>query len=123
MDLGDVLRLLCKEYENFINADKKEIPIKVKFVNEKKPDGYWLSQMHMGTSKTANIDRNSLAWHTEIWVNNKCIYRQNVLPSDQTEEGWNKAKFICQQKVLTAVFTYGLAAAREILKNTKHEMN
>lgn len=107
---------LCKEYEKVANC-------RVKFVNEKKVRDYWMPKMHIGTTKTISNEAETISWYSEIWINNECVFRENLTPINNTYEEWAKVKQICMQKLLTSIFCYGIAGAREILKQRQEIHN
>lgn len=115
--MENLIKNLCREYELTINQDRgKDGFMQVKFINEKKPDGYW-SKHQINGSKPKILE--TMAWHSEIWVNNLCVFRMSLIPINESEQEWDKVKKICQQRLFTDVFTYGMAAARQLLKGVK----
>lgn len=76
-----------------------------KFFSGLKPARYWLPEIAFST-KHALEQREDLAWFCEIFVNNRCIYREIVPPHDkQTEKELEQTVL---DKLVENVFLHGI---------------
>lgn len=114
MKKKDLLIGLCENLEEEMN-DRELHPFhKVRFESSLKPNGYYLPEIHLGTSKSMPV-KELLSWFVEIWVDGTCIFRQSQIPHESDHLESIEAHLI--DRVLRDVFTYGIMSSKKFIED------
>ena len=124
MDIKDVILIFCAKLEEnlnlqgSLNSKTGQNTHKVKLICEMKPAGYFLPQIHPGTSKTALLhDNEPEAFFVELWLDNRCLFRQFNIP--ENVEITHVVEFYLLTELLNTVFEYGVTAMDNSLLKQK----
>ncbi len=108
---------LCSNLEKEINERKETAnKITVEFFSGLKPDGYYLPEMHTGTSKSITSER-SMAWFVEISVDGKVIFRESHVP--YKDEKLKIVEEFLVARVLRNVFTFGVMSSKKYIDENR----
>lgn len=107
----ELLISLCQglQERSKLRSDNKT-PYTVEFFSGLKPKGYWLPQMHMGTTATVT-DIVDQEWYVEIFVNKKCIFRECGIPSKS--EDLRDVEESLVNRVIFNIFAHGVMTAKK----------
>ena len=118
MSIKDVILLLCINTEEYLNDKADQNIHKVKLICEMKPSGYFLPQIHPGTSKTVHLqDREQEALFVELWLDERCLFRQSNIP--ENVEVTHFVEFYLLTELLNTVFRFGVIAMDSSLLKQK----
>ena len=118
MSIKDVILLLCANLEENLNDRDGENIHKVKLVCGMKPSGYFLPQIHPGTSKTVHLqDQEQEALFVELWLDERCLFRQSNIP--ENVEVTHFVEFYLLTELLNTVFRFGVIAMDSSLLKQK----
>lgn len=113
MERKELLIELCERLEIELNRLKEDKPNSVVFFSGLKPSNYWLSNIHIGTTKT--IDKNIIiAWFVEIFIDEECIFRESYIPKDN--EDHKIVEGMCISRLFESIFFHGVTNAKNNLQ-------
>ena len=111
MSIKDVILLLCANLEENLNDRDGENIHKVELVCEIKPSGYFLPQIHLGTSKTALLhNKEQEALFVELWLDNRCLFRNSNIPYKSDTEFLHMIEYHLLTDLLNTIFRFGVTA-------------
>lgn len=111
MSIKDVILTLCANLEQNLNDRDGQDIHKVKLICEMKPAGYFLPQIHPGTSNTTAlqyVDKDAL--FVELWVDNKCLFRDSSIPQNNSIEVIHMLEYYLLNKLLSTIFRFGISS-------------
>lgn len=111
MNIKDVILTLCANLEENLNDRTGKNIHKVKLVCEMKPSGYFLPQIHLGTSKTALLhDKEQEALFVELWLDNRCLFRNSNIPYKSDTEFLHMIEYHLLTDLLNTIFRFGVSS-------------
>lgn len=105
METKDLLLKLCRDLEIRINQSGTLKRHKIVLESGVKPPGYFLPQMHIGTTKTLP-NETEFVFYVEIWFDDKCIFRLNHYIEDSMD--YSEVENLLMGKMLEEVFASGI---------------
>lgn len=113
MEKKIILQELCDNLEKELNI-KEETAIRrtVNLFSGFKPSGYYLPQIHIGTTKTVD-SRFEMAWFVEISIDGKVIFRESYIPKES--ECLNIVECFMINRILRNIFTYGVMSSKKFI--------
>ena len=126
MDIKDVILIFCAKLEEnlnlqgSLNSKTGQNTHKVKLICEMKPAGYFLPQIHPGTSKTALLhNKEQEALFVELWINNRCLFRNSTIPYKTDTESLHMIEYHLLTNLLNTIFRFGVTAMDNVLLKQK----
>lgn len=111
MSIKDVILSLCTNLEENLNDKAGQNIHKVKLICEMKPSGYFLPQIHPGTSKTVHLqDQEQEALFVELWLDERCLFRQSNIPYKSDTEFLHMIEYHLLTDLLNTIFRFGVTA-------------
>ena len=108
-----ILKELCSNLERELNERKETNQRRtVEFFSGLKPSDYYLSQMHIGTTKSIPKE-GKMAWFVEVGVDGKVVFRESYIPREG--EDLNIVEGFMINKVLRNIFTFGVMSSKKFL--------
>jgi hypothetical protein len=100
---------LCKSYEKLLTISRGK-DVKVTYFSGHKPSNYFLPDIKIGTKiHFYDKEANMLSWFSEIFIDDKCIFRETYFGV--------QGKEICERKIIEQIFFHGMANAEQTLEH------
>jgi hypothetical protein len=112
----ELLIELCDNLQQELNQREGEEIHEVELRSGLKPEGYFTSMMHIGTTRTLP-DAVRMAWFVEVWVDGECVFRESSVPH-KTEPLEIVEGFLIT-KVLRNIFTFGVMSSKKFIDDFK----
>lgn len=108
---SEIIKGCCDALKENLRFDK--VKHTVSFISEFKPYNYYLPEMHIGSSLSIS-DKIPMAWFAEIYVDNKCIFRESLIPNE--DDNLNNIEEVVIDRLLKNVFIYGVMSSKNNLE-------
>jgi len=108
-----ILQELCSDLEKELNERKETAQRRtVEFFSGFKPAGYYLPQIHIGTTKSMPTS-GKMAWFVEVGVDGKVIFRESCMPRESEDLEIVEGYLI--SRVLRNIFTFGVMSSKKLI--------